>query len=67
MVAPSAPPNDPVVDAKNNYWGSPKGPEEAEFNQDGDDERSDVVGNVEYEPFLRNAPGGKGPGGQGPP
>ncbi|MEF8899853.1 MAG: hypothetical protein V5A25_01320, partial [Halovenus sp.] len=47
------PSGDPVVDAKNNYWGSPKGPEEADFNQDGDDdERSDVVGNVTFEPFL---------------
>lgn len=53
------PSNDPVVDARNNYWGSPDGPEEAEFNQAADDdERSDVVGNVEYEPFLRNPPSG---------
>ena len=57
------PSNDPVVDAKNNWWGSPEGPEEADFNQDADeDDRSDVVGNVEYEPFLRNPPGGRGNG-----
>lgn len=49
---------DPVVDARNNWWGSRKGPEEAAFNRDADDDdRSDVVGNVAYEPFLRNPPG----------
>jgi hypothetical protein len=53
------PSGDPVVDAKNNYWGSRKGPEEADFNQDADDDgRADVVGNVTYEPFLRRPPGG---------
>jgi len=57
------PSNDPEVDAKNNWWGSSKGPEEADFNQDADDDdRSDVVGNVEYEPFLRQPPGGNGSG-----
>jgi hypothetical protein len=57
------PSGDPVIDAKNNYWGSREGPEEAEFNQDGDDDdRSDVVGNVDFEPFLRNPPGGNGRG-----
>ncbi|RLM45012.1 hypothetical protein DVK00_11235 [Haloarcula sp. Atlit-47R] len=57
------PSSDPQVDAKNNYWGSPEGPEEADFNQDADDDdRSDVVGNVAFEPFLRNPPGGKGRG-----
>ncbi|NLV07607.1 hypothetical protein GOC83_15850 [Haloarcula rubripromontorii] len=57
------PSSDPQVDAKNNYWGSRKGPEEADFNLDADDdERSDVVGNVDFEPFLRNPPGGKGRG-----
>ena len=62
------PSNDPVVDAKNNWWGSRDGPEEAAFNQDADDDdRSDVVGNVRFEPFLRNAPGGKAKGnGQNP-
>jgi hypothetical protein len=68
------PSDDPVVDAKNNWWGSADGPEEAEFNQDADDdERSDVVGNVTFEPFLRNPPGQKNKGngqtpgnGQGP-
>ena len=58
------PSGDPVVDAKNNYWGSTEGPEEADFNQDADDdERSDVVGNVTFEPFLRNPPGKKDKGG----
>ncbi|WP_336327945.1 hypothetical protein [Halovenus sp. HT40] len=53
------PSGDPVVDARNNWWGSREGPEEAAFNQDGDDDdRSDVVGNVRYEPFLRNPTGG---------
>ena len=57
------PSGDPQVDAKNNYWGSRDGPEEAEFNQDADDDdRSDVVGNVDFEPFLRNPPGGNGRG-----
>lgn len=55
------PSNDPIVDAKNNWWGSQNGPEEADFNQDGDDDmQSDVVGNVDYEPFLRRPPGGSG-------
>jgi len=58
------PDDDPVVDAKNNWWGSAAGPEEAAFNQDADDDdRSDVVGNVTAEPFLRNPPGRKGRGG----
>ncbi|MFB6251744.1 MAG: nitrous oxide reductase family maturation protein NosD [Halobellus sp.] len=57
------PSDDPVVDAKNNYWGSPDGPEKAAFNQDADDDsRSDVVGNVDFDPFLRNPPGPKGGG-----
>lgn len=57
------PSGDPVVDARNNWWGSREGPEEAAFNQDGDDDdRSDVVGNVRYEPFLRNPTGGPGSG-----
>jgi hypothetical protein len=57
------PSGDPVVDAKNNWWGSRDGPEEAAFNQDADDdERADVVGNVTAEPFLPNPPGGKGKG-----
>ncbi len=58
------PDDDPVVDAKNNYWGSRKGPEAAAFNRDADDDdRSDVVGNVTAEPFLRNPPGKKDRGG----
>jgi hypothetical protein len=62
------PSGDPVVDAKNNYWGSPQGPEEAAFNQNGDDDaQADVVGNVDFEPFLRNPPGGPGNGQGGPP
>ncbi|OYR51900.1 hypothetical protein DJ73_11860 [Halorubrum sp. Ea1] len=57
------PSDDPEVDAKNNWWGSEDGPEEADFNQDADDDdRSDVVGNVAFEPFLRNPPGPKGGG-----
>lgn len=57
------PSDDPDIDAKDNWWGSDEGPEEADFNQDADDDdRSDVVGNVTYEPFLRNPPGGKGEG-----
>lgn len=57
------PSGDPDIDAKNNWWGSEDGPEEAAFNQDADDdERSDVVGNVTYEPFLKNPPGGKNKG-----
>jgi hypothetical protein len=52
------PSDDPVVDAKANYWGSPKGPEEADFNQDADDDdRADVVGNVEFVPFKRRPRG----------
>ncbi|WP_372910385.1 right-handed parallel beta-helix repeat-containing protein [Salinigranum sp.] len=48
----------PVVDAKNNYWRSRDGPEEAPENVAADDDdQSDVVGNVTYEPFLRNPPG----------
>lgn len=55
------PSDDPIVDAKNDYWGAPAGPEEAAFNQDADgDEQSDVVGTVDFEPFLRNPPGAKG-------
>jgi hypothetical protein len=51
------PSNDPRIDATNNWWSSPKGPEEAAFNQDADgDDRADVVGNVEYEPFLDKPP-----------
>jgi hypothetical protein len=62
------PSDDPVVDAKNNYWGSSQGPEEAGFNQDGDDDaRADIVGNVDFDPFLRNPPGGPGNGQGGPP
>ena len=65
------PSGDPVVDAKNNWWGSADGPEAAEFNQDGDDDdRSDVVGAVDFEPFQRNPPGGRpnsGNGRRGPP
>jgi hypothetical protein len=58
------PSGDPVVDAKNNWWGSAEGPEEAAFNKDADDDdRSDVVGNVTAEPFLRNPPGKKDRGG----
>jgi hypothetical protein len=54
------PSDDPDVDAKNNWWGSADGPETAAFNQDADDDdRSDVVGNVTAEPFLRNPPGKK--------
>jgi hypothetical protein len=58
------PSGDPVVDARNNYWGSREGPELAEFNQDADDDdRADVVGNVDFEPFRRNPPGrGRGNG-----
>ena len=60
------PSGDPVVDARNNYWGSPQGPEVAEFNQDADDDdRADVIGRVRFEPFLRRQPG-RG-GGGGPP
>lgn len=62
------PANDPEVDAQNNWWGSDEGPEAADFNQDADDDdRADVVGNVDFEPFLRNPPGrGQGRGqGQG--
>jgi hypothetical protein len=48
------PSGDPVIDAKANYWGSRRGPEEADFNIDSDDDdRADVIGNVEYEPFQR--------------
>ncbi|MBX0324050.1 hypothetical protein EGH21_13515 [Halomicroarcula sp. F13] len=56
---------DPEVDARNNWWGSPDGPEEATYNQAADDDgRSDVVGNVDFEPFLRQPPGnGNGTGG----
>jgi hypothetical protein len=66
------PSNDPLVDAKNNWWWSPKGPEEADFNQAADDdERAAVVGNVTTDPFLTKPPvgGGNGPGGlpQGTP
>ncbi|WP_246986517.1 right-handed parallel beta-helix repeat-containing protein [Halorientalis marina] len=62
------PSDDPVIDAKNNWWGSRKGPEEADFNQDADDDkRSDVVGNVTYEPFLRNPPGKNSNKGNGSP
>jgi hypothetical protein len=65
------PSGDPVVDTKNNWWGSADGPEAAEFNQDGDDDdRSDVVGAVDFEPFQRNPPGGRpnsGNGRRGPP
>lgn len=61
------PSDDPVVDARNNWWGSRQGPEEAAFNQDGDDDdRSDVVGNVRYEPFLPN-PTGRPRSGRGKP
>jgi hypothetical protein len=66
------PSGDPVVDAKNNWWGSPQGPEEAAFNQDADDDgRSDVVGRVNADPSLPNPPGGPGsapqtPRGNGP-
>lgn len=50
----------PTVDAKNNYWGSRRGPETASENIDADDDaRADVVGNVVSEPFLRRAPGGR--------
>jgi len=60
------PSDDPTVDAKNNWWGSPEGPEEAAFNQDADDdEQSDVVGDVTYEPFMRNPPGNNGNRGNG--
>lgn len=60
------PSGDPVIDARNNWWGTRDGPEEADFNQDADDdERSDVVGNVDFEPFLRNPPGGRGGDGNG--
>lgn len=52
------PSEDPEVDARDNWWGSPDGPEEATYNQDADDdEQSDVVGNVKFEPFLRRPPG----------
>jgi hypothetical protein len=65
--SPRDPSNDPEVNARNNYWGGSQGPEEADFNQDADDDdRSDVVGIVDYEPFLRNPPGRRGNGG-GPP
>jgi len=57
------PSGDPVIDAKNNWWGSADGPKEAAFNQAADDDdRSDVVGNVTYEPFLPNPPGKKSRG-----
>lgn len=52
------PSGDPLIDAKNNYWGSRRGPEVAEFNQDADDDdRADVIGNVEFAPFLRRPRG----------
>lgn len=61
------PSTDPEVDAQSNYWGSDEGPEIADFNQDvDDDDRADVIGNVDFEPFLRNPPGrgqGQGQGG----
>ena len=58
------PSNDPNIDAKNNWWGSPEGPEEADFNQDADDDgRSDVIGKVTVEPFLPRSPSGGAPGG----
>lgn len=51
------PSTDPEVDAENNWWSSSKGPEEADFNQDADgDDRADVIGNVDYEPFLERPP-----------
>lgn len=52
------PSDDPVIDAKNNWWGSSDGPEEAAYNQaaDDDDQRG-VIGNVTYEPYLKNPPG----------
>jgi predicted ribosomally synthesized peptide with SipW-like signal peptide len=51
------PSNDPLVDAKNNWWGSSNGPEEADFNQDADDDgRADVVGKVTTNPFLTSPP-----------
>ncbi|MFC6786636.1 right-handed parallel beta-helix repeat-containing protein [Halobaculum halobium] len=60
------PSGDPTVDARNNYWGSREGPEEADFNQAADDDdRADVVGRVAYEPYLRNGPGGRGGGDNG--
>lgn len=31
------------IDAENNWWGHPKGP---------DDKRSSVVGNVDYDPWM---------------
>ncbi|MFB6177916.1 MAG: hypothetical protein ABEI99_12390 [Halobaculum sp.] len=63
----------PTVDARNNYWGSPKGPDTADsnLNADGDDQ-SEVIGNVRYRPFQRNdsnreggKSGGSGRGGGG--
>lgn len=46
----------PTVDARNNYWGSQEGPEEADSNSDADDDdRADVVGNVIYRPFLKES------------
>ena len=46
------------IDAKTNYWNSSHGPEEAAFKQDGDDgDQAGVIGNVTYQPFLRNSPG----------
>jgi len=62
------PSNDPVIDAINNWWGSEDGPEEADFNTDADDDdRADVIGNVDFDPFLRNPPGrGRGQGGGNP-
>jgi hypothetical protein len=47
-----------VVAAKQNYLGSPQGPETADFNRDADDDdQADVVGNVEFEPFKRRPSG----------
>jgi hypothetical protein len=52
-----------TLDAKSNYWGSRQGPEEVDSNLDSDDDdRADVVGNVDFEPFRRNPPGGSGGG-----
>jgi hypothetical protein len=47
-------PDQNTLDATNNWWGSPTGPETASTNPPAtsDENRSDVVGNVDFDPFA---------------